>query len=187
MIASLRDAVSNLVIVERDLAFDPVPHANEAVVTASLMPEAERGEAERAALALSESLIAELEEADLVLVSTPMHNFTIPSALKAWLDLVVRPNRTFRITRDGKIGLLRDRPVFVVVACGGRFGDDAGAQADFLSPYLRYIFATIGLASFEVLRLEELNRGPEKVAQGLARARRWVEVQRARVREAYRV
>lgn len=185
LITALHMANPNLVVIERDLAASPVPHPDAAFVAASLMPDAEFGDPEHRALVLSETLIAELELADVILMSTPMHNFTVPSALKAWLDHVVRPGRTFRTTSTGKVGLLERRPVYVIVACGGRFGAEPGTQTDFFSPYLRYVLGTIGLSNVEVLRVEELNRGPHKVAHGFEVARRWIEMQTAGVRETY--
>jgi FMN-dependent NADH-azoreductase len=151
--------VADIVVITRDLARQPLPHPDRNFVEASLMTESERGDRQKDALALSETLIAELEIADLVVIDTPMHNFTVPSALKAWVDHVVRARRTFRGTPEGKIGLLRDRPVFLVVACGGSFSAGGAAQTDFLTPYLRYVLATIGLRDLSVLRLESLNRG----------------------------
>ncbi|WP_265921137.1 FMN-dependent NADH-azoreductase [Cupriavidus nantongensis] len=151
----------SLRVIERDLARQPLPHPDRATVEASLMPPAQRGPAEHAALALSETLIAELESADAVLISTPMHNFTVPSALKAWIDLVVRPNRTFRNTPAGKVGMLADRPVLAVVSCGGPFRDSPGSQQDFLTPYLKYVFAAIGITQVEVMRMERMNWGPD--------------------------
>ena len=96
-----------------------------------------------------------------------MNNFTVPSTLKAWIDHIVRIRRTFRSTSQGKIGLLRDRPVIVVSAHGGYCGDEPPAQPDFLTPYLRAIFATIGIHSLEFIRLEGLSRGPDAVAHAL--------------------
>ncbi|SOY68603.1 (Acyl-carrier protein) phosphodiesterase [Cupriavidus taiwanensis] len=150
----------SLRVIERDLASQPLPHPDRATVEASLMPPEQRGPAEHAALALSETLIAELESADAVLISTPMHNFTVPSALKAWIDLVVRPNRTFLNTPAGKVGMLANRPVLAVVSCGGSFRDSPGSQ-DFLSPYLKYVFAAIGITQVEVMRMERMNWGPD--------------------------
>jgi FMN-dependent NADH-azoreductase len=138
------------------------------------MVEPARGASERSALLVSEALIAELAAADLVVIDTPMHNFTVPSALKAWIDHVVRPSCTFRITPAGKVGLLRDRPVLVVVTCGGRFAGP-GAQDDFLAPYFRYVLGTIGISSVELLRLEGLGRGAAQAEQALDDARRWIE------------
>jgi len=98
----------------------------------------------------------------------------VPSALKAWLDHVMRPRRTFQGTAAGKIGLLANRPAFVIVACGGRFGDHAGEQTDFLSPYLRYALGTLGLVKLDIIRLGELNRGPAKVEEALRQAETWI-------------
>ena len=112
-------------VMERDLYQHRPAHPNHAFVVASLMAEAERGDHEVEALASSERLIGELETADLIVIDTPMHNFTVPSVLKTWIDHVVRPNRTFRSTPEGKVGLLRDRPVFLVVTCGGEMQQSA--------------------------------------------------------------
>jgi FMN-dependent NADH-azoreductase len=182
LIAALRRAGRDIAVVERDLAAEPLPHPDAPFVAANLTPPDARDDAARQALALSETLIGELEAADTILLSTPMHNFTVPSALKAWLDHVVRPGRTFRITPAGKVGLLERRPVLAIVACGGRFegsllGGVPGAQEDFLSDYLRYVLGIVGLADVDVLRLEALNRGPEKVEAGMEAARRWIERQ----------
>ncbi|MDK3023379.1 NAD(P)H-dependent oxidoreductase [Cupriavidus taiwanensis] len=157
----------SLHVIERDLARQPLPHPDRATVEASLIPPEQRGPAEHAALALSETLIAELESADAVLISTPMHNFTMPSALKAWIDLVVRPNRTFRNTPAGKVGMLADRPVLALVSCGGPFREGPGSQQDFLTPYLKYVFAAVGITQVEVLRMERMNWGPDFAKAGL--------------------
>jgi FMN-dependent NADH-azoreductase len=114
----LRAASPGLRVIERDLAAAPLPHPDAPFVEASLMPDANRTGTHRATLALSEALIAELEAADAVLISTPVHNFTAPSVLKAWIDMVVRPERTFGRTPSGKVGMLPDRAVLVVAASG---------------------------------------------------------------------
>ena len=93
----------------------------------------------------SERLICELEEADLVVIGTPMHNFTVPASLKTWIDLVVRVNRSFNITPTGKVGTLNSKPVYIAIASGGFFGSEHSRQPDFLTPYLKAILATIGL------------------------------------------
>lgn len=180
LIEALHSVDPNLTVVEHDLAAVPPPNPDRDFIRASLMPEAERGEIERAALALSDDLIGELDACELVVLSTPMHNFATPSALKAGVDHVVRPGRTFRTSAAGKLGLLADRPILAVIAYGGHFGEDVGAQVDFLTPYLRYVFAVVGISSFEALRLEGLNRGEERIARSLDAARGWIAAERAR-------
>jgi FMN-dependent NADH-azoreductase len=97
-------------VIERDLAVDPPPHPAIDVYEAILSPAPD----DDPRFALSERLIRELEAADIIVIGTPMNNFTVPSTLKAWIDHVVRIRRTFRSTPEGKIGTLRDRPVVVV-------------------------------------------------------------------------
>jgi FMN-dependent NADH-azoreductase len=157
-------------VIERDLAAAPPPHAEIDLYEAILSPTQD----DDPRVALSERLIAELEAADIVVIGTPMNNFTVPSTLKAWIDHIVRIRRTFRSTPEGKIGTLRDRPVIVVTAHGGYCGDTPPAQPDFLTPYLRAIFATIGIGSVEFLPLEGLARGPDAVARALDRANTWI-------------
>lgn len=162
-----------LTVIERDLAANPLPPIDAAFTHANMMVAAKRHDADPAALALSETLIAELQAADIVLITTPMHNFTVPATLKTWIDLVVRPERTFAGTPQGKLGLLRDRPVLAVVSCGGRFSDDAASQRDFFTPYLTYVLDTIGLKRVEVVRMESMARGSDHVARAFDQLRTW--------------
>jgi len=105
------------------------------------------GERHDDAFACSEQLIGELEQSDGMLISTPMHNFTVPAALKLWIDYVLRIGRTFVSTPDGKVGLLQDRPVLVLVRSGGVCTGDDARQPDFLTPYLRHVLHTMGIGN----------------------------------------
>ena len=134
-----------------------------------------RNEAHNGALALPEILIAELESADCVLLTTPIHNFTVPSVLKAWLDHVVRPRRTFKLTEAGKVGLLRDRPTWVVLACGDTLADEHGGKVYFATPYLTHVFKTIGIADLDILVLQGLNRGDKYHTVTQLQLDRWLE------------
>ncbi|HEY6895939.1 MAG TPA: NAD(P)H-dependent oxidoreductase [Rhodocyclaceae bacterium] len=171
-IEAMRALHSEVEIVERDLAAEPLPHIDAAFARATLTPAGDRSAADQEALRLSDALIAELEAADGLLISTPMHNFALPSVLKAWLDHIIRPNRTFRPSSKGKLGLVADRPTFVILACGGGFEGDV--QEDHFSAYMRYALRTTGIEKVQILRLEELNRGHEKVVVALENARRWI-------------
>ena len=123
------------------------------------------------ALAMSETLIGELERTQLLLIATPMHNFTVPAALKAWIDQVVRVGRTFKLTPEGKVGALADRPTFVVVSSGGYYTGAEARQPDFLTPYLTAILATVGITDLTFILLEGLTRGDEALARARAKAR----------------
>jgi FMN-dependent NADH-azoreductase len=114
--------------------------------------------------AVSDELIRELEDADVVVLGTPMHNFTVPAALKLWIDHVVRVRRTFNVSPEGKVGLLRDRPVFVAVASGGRFSGERTRQPDFLTPYLKAILGMTGLHDLTFFTVQGTAFGPDAVA-----------------------
>ena len=114
--------------------------------------------------ATSAELIRELEGADIVVIGTPMHNFTAPSALKAWIDHVVRVRWTFNVGHHGKVPLLHDRPVYVAVSSGGKFSEDGTRQPDFLTPYLKAVFAIIGLRDLMFLSVQGTAFGPEAMA-----------------------
>lgn len=169
-------------VIERDLARFPPPYPDQAFVGASLKAQADRNAADLAALSLSETLITEVETADLVVIDTPMHNFTVPSVLKTWVDYVLRPGRTFRSTATGKVGLLRDRPSFIIIACGGPFSDPTVGQMDFLSPYLCYVLAAAGIHDVSTLRMENLRRGTAAVEEAEKQAANWIMEQVARWR-----
>lgn len=121
-------------------------------------------------MAHSEELVQELESSDFVVIGTPMHNLTVPSALKAWIDHVVRARRTFNITPAGKVGTLRDRPVFVAISSGGRFSGERARQPDFLTPYLTTILGTIGLHDLAFFSVQGTGSGPDAVAEARAQS-----------------
>jgi FMN-dependent NADH-azoreductase len=155
-------------VVVRDLARDPPPIVDAGFAAAMMVHLTAEGARGVAALDVSERLIAELEACDLLLLSTPMHNFTVPALLKAWLDQVVRFGRTFRSTPEGKIGLLRDRPTLILVASGGYIIGERARQPDFLTPYLTAILATIGIRDVHFVHMDGMTRDE---AEGIARAR----------------
>ena len=159
-------------VMARDLGQTPPPLIDAGFSAAILAPVTE---AVPPALMASEALINELEATDGLVIATPMHNFGVPAPLKAWVDQIVRINRTFRSMPEGKIGLLRDRPAYLVVASGGWFTGPSPigtpAQPDFLTPYVRTVLATIGITSLHVITLEGVTRGAEATAAAVAKAR----------------
>jgi FMN-dependent NADH-azoreductase len=140
-------------ISRRDFGTAPLPHAAPDYATALSSP-ATLAAPLRGALDLSEALIQEVEAADVVVIGTPMHNLTVPSVLKAWIDQILRAGRTFMSTPTGKMGMLRDRPVFVGVASGGVFTGNKANQPDFLTPYLTAVLGSIGLKTMQFLPLQ---------------------------------
>lgn len=153
------------ILIDRVIGSGIIPHIDGYYATAL-------GSTQQSALAvsqagsfsLSEDLVQELESSDFLVIGTPMHNFTVPSGLKAWIDHIVRVRRTFDVTAEGKVGTLRDRPVVVAVSSGGRFSGEYARQPDFLTPYLKAILATVGLHDLTFFSIEGTALGPEVVA-----------------------
>lgn len=157
MIASIARAYPDAHIEARELALNPVSSI-DAAFTENMFKTGDEARNEPS-LRVSETLIEELIKADLLVISTPMHNFTVPVPLKAWIDQVVRVNRTFKRTPRGKEGLLADKPAYVLIASGGGVqGDDAG-QPDFLTPYLQAVLKTIGITTVKFFYLERMGGG----------------------------
>jgi FMN-dependent NADH-azoreductase len=154
-------------VLDRDLA-PGLPVLSEDWVTANFTAAAARTAAQRAELALSDTLVEELRAADVIVMSVPMYNFSVPAAVKAWVDLVARAGLTFRYTANGPEGLLADRPVWLVMATGGV---PLGSAVDFASGYLRHFFAFLGIRDVRVIAADGLNRD---AAATLAEARRQI-------------
>lgn len=150
---------------ERDLTAEPLPPIGTEYATALTS-----GQVDHPALAVSETLIRELEQTDAFVIATPMHNFTVPAALKLWIDLVLRINRSFASTPEGKVGLIRDRPTLVLVSSGGFHQGERGRQPDFLTAYLRQALLTVGIVSVEFVYLEGMVFGPAAVDSALTAA-----------------
>jgi FMN-dependent NADH-azoreductase len=166
----LLDREPTAIVVDRVIGGGALPI--DASYATALMQRSPADASPAGSMAESEALIQELESADVLVIGTPMHNFTVPSALKAWIDHVVRVGRTFNPTSEGKVGTLADRPVFVAVSSGSRFSGDRARQPDFLTPYLRAILATIGLRDLTFFTVEGSSLGPDVLAEARARADR---------------
>lgn len=121
---------------------------------------------DRSALALSDVLVDELLAADELVLVAPVYNFGIPAALKAWIDQVVRADRTFRFTQTGVEGLTGVRRAWIVTASGSTA---VGSDTDFNTTYLRTILGFIGVVDVEVVAADQLRVDPEAaIARAMA-------------------
>jgi FMN-dependent NADH-azoreductase len=149
-------------LVERALSAETMPHLDGETFLAMGTATGDLSSRQKAAVALSDKLIAELEAADTIVLAAPMYNFSIPSTLKAWIDHVARRGRTFRYTEKGPEGLLKDKKVFVLTARGGVYSNGAPAAVfDFQEPYLRALLGFLGLTDVTFVHFEGLAMGPE--------------------------
>lgn len=167
MVEIVRQRKPGLIVTQRDLSeADLAPLSDEyADALTRRTPDA------APVFAASERLIRELERCDAILIATPMHNFTLPAALKLWIDHVVRIGRTFDATPNGKVGLLGDRPVYVIVSSGGAHRGPRARQPDFLTAYMRHVLSTIGLFDVQFIYLEGLVAGEDAIKAAYEAAR----------------
>ena len=133
--------------IARDLSTTSIPPIGAAWIGAAYTPAAALTPSQSEILALSDSLIAELQAADEYVFGVPMHNFSIPSVLKLWLDQVVRVNKTFSYATGSPVGLLTGKKATFLIASGGSYGaGTAMASFNFVEPYLRTVFGFLGVA-----------------------------------------
>jgi len=150
----------------RDLAAG-VPLLSESTLAAMWTPEADRTPDQQTQLSIADAFIAELMDADAVVIGLPIYNFGPPAAMKAWADLVARAGTTFRYTGTGPEGLVANKPVYVIVASGGV---PIGSPMDLSSTWLTTFLGFIGLTDVTVIAADQLNVDPE-VALANARER----------------
>jgi FMN-dependent NADH-azoreductase len=139
--------------VRRDLARAPVPQVDDAWIAANFTAPDDRSAEQRAALSLSDAMVAELRAADTLLIALPVYNFGPPAALKAWIDQVARAGVTFRYTEDGPVGLLEGKRAVVAVASGGVA---MGSQVDFATGYMRHVLGFLGISDVEFVAADAM-------------------------------
>ena len=135
-------------VIERDLNATAIPPVNAEWIAAVYTPEEARTPRQKELLSLSDSLLAELEQADEYVFGVPMHNFGVPSALKLWIDQIARVGRTFSYADGRPKGLIVGKKATFLIATGGIY--DAQTQMasfNFVEPYLRSVFGFLGVTN----------------------------------------
>lgn len=161
------DRLTNLhpgaTVTRRDVVAEPLPYADHEMITAYYTPPADLTDAQRAAVALSDTLTDEIKAADVVVVGSPIWNFGVPAALKSWFDLVARVGITFRYTADGPEGLLKGKKAYFAIASGGTA---IGSAYDCTTPHLKTFFGFLGISDTEVIAADGTmgQDGEEKIA-----------------------
>lgn len=144
--------LSPIKVTDRDVSTG-LPFVDQNWVNANFTPEDDRTPDQVAKLALSASLVAELKDADTVVIGVPIYNFGIPATLKAWVDLVCRARLTFKYTENGPIGLLEGKRAYLVVASGGTAIE---SEMDFATPYMRQMLSFVGIDDVTVIGAEKM-------------------------------
>lgn len=160
-------------IIRHNTALEKLPYVDEAMLSAMFTPEEARSEEQKQLLALSDQLVDELLTADVLVLAVPMWNLGIPASLKAWVDLISRAGKTFRYTATGVESLVpAGKKVVVVTSRGGSYPAGTLAHAfDQQEPYLRTVFAFLGLTDLTFIHAENQSRSGDAPAESVAKAR----------------
>ena len=153
-------------VVIRDLAANPLPHFDATAATA-LRGQPTSAE-ENALLALSNELVAEIKNADTLIINAPMYNFHIPTQLKSYFDFIARPRVTFQYSEKGPEGLLKGKKAVVLAAFGGFHQNQ---PTDLVTSYMRAILGFVGITDVQFVYMEGIGFGPEAVEKAQAQAK----------------
>ena len=147
--------------ITRDLATG-LPLLDAAWLAANFTLADDRTDVQRETLALSDTLITEIKQADTIVIGSPVYNFSVPAVLKAWVDQIARVGVTFKYTPNGPVGLLSGKRVIIVIASGGT---PVGSDIDFASGYLKHIMGFIGITDVTIIAADALgNDADAKIA-----------------------
>jgi FMN-dependent NADH-azoreductase len=166
----LRQATPGLEVTYRDLAATPLAHLSATHMAAAQgnMPS---DPALQQDLAAGQTVLEEFLAADIVVVGAPMYNFSLPSQLKAWIDRILVPGKTFKYGALGPEGLAGNKRVIVALSRGGHYGADTPMAAlEHLETYLRGVFGFIGVTAPEFIAADGLQLGPEQREKAVASA-----------------
>ena len=154
----------NAEVVTRDLSKNDLPYIDADRFAANLAPYADRSTEQHELAKIADELIEELQQADTIVFSVPVYNFSVPATVKAWADLVARAGTTFRYTENGPEGLLTGKKVYLTAATGGT---PIGSEVDFMSPWLKFFLGFLGMHDVEIVAADGImgEGGEEKIAE----------------------
>ena len=157
-------------VIVRDIIKTPILHITESTITGFYTPKEQLSSPLSQAIALSDELVDELQSVDMLLLSVPMYNFSVPSALKAWIDQIVRIGRTFAYDGTNFTGLVTVKQAYVICAYGssGFSEGEPLATLNFLEPYLKQLFSFLGIKNVTFFNLEGTTADEATVTQNTA-------------------
>ena len=134
-----------------------MPFIDDTILDA-LFVQGERTKEQKDTLKLSDELVNEVIDADVLVIGSPIYNFSVPASLKAYFDLIARVGLTFKYGETGPIGLLENKKAYIVMSSGGT---EIGSDADFAGNYIKYFLGFIGITEVEFVKLDQLMFGSE--------------------------
>lgn len=166
VIERLQAGAAQTEVTRLDLAATDLSFVDEAWISANFTDPADRSAEQKEKLAASDAFVSQVKAADTLVIGTPIYNFSVPAAVKAWIDMIARARETFRYTENGPEGLLQGKKAIIVITSGGT---PVGSEIDYATDYLRHVMGFIGITDVIIVDAGRLNfEGEEKVASAAA-------------------
>ena len=166
VIERLEAGSAETLVTRLDLAATDLSFVDEAWIGANFTDPDQRTAEQKQTLAASDAFVAQVKAADTLVIGTPIYNFSVPAAVKAWIDMIARARETFRYTENGPEGLLKGKKAIIVITSGGT---PIGSEIDYASDYLRHVMGFIGITDVTIVDAGRLNvEGDGKVASAAA-------------------
>ncbi|MDP2677864.1 MAG: NAD(P)H-dependent oxidoreductase [Rhodoferax sp.] len=177
IVAGWRKSRPDTTVEYLDLALNAPNHFGADAIAVKGIAQPEPTEAQRAENAVSEQLVSQFLAADVIVIGAPFYNFSIPTQLKAWIDRLAQPGRTFKYVETGPVGLATGKTVIVASTRGGAYSTSEGGQAmEHQESYLKVVFGFFGVTDVRIVRAEGLAMGAAPKAAALSAARADMEV-----------
>ena len=157
VIAKIQEEYPESTVTESNLVTKQFPHLEEAHLQAFFTPLESRTPENVVAIKHSDESIAEIMDADIIVIGAPLYNFGIHSTLKAWIDHIARAGITFKYDENGPEGLVKNKKVYIAVSAGAVYSEGPYKAYDFVEPYLRAVLGFLGMTDITVFRVEGTN------------------------------
>ena len=157
IIDKIKAAYPGSTVKEVDLVKQQFPHLEEAHLNSFFTPPDSRTPEHLAAVKHSDQAIQDIQDADIIVIGTPVYNFNIHSSLKAWIDHIVRKGITFNYDETGPHGLIEDKKVYLASSAGGVYSEGPMKDMDFGDTYLKFMLGFLGLRDVTTFRIEGTN------------------------------
>ncbi|WP_394772896.1 FMN-dependent NADH-azoreductase [Flavobacterium sp.] len=156
IIEKIQEKYPENTLEEVNLVETETPHLTPAVLRTFFIPEDQLTDDDKKAIKLSNEFVNQLLSADIIVIGAPLYNFTIHSALKAWIDHITRAGITFSYGENGPIGKVTGKKIYVAMSSGGIFSEGPGKANDFVVPYLKSFLGFMGMTDLTAFRVEGL-------------------------------
>lgn len=156
VIEKIQEKYSDAVLKERDLTTNPTPLLDESHINTFFTPAENHSTEQQSINKYSEDLISELKEADIIVIDSPMYNFSVPATLRAYLDFTSRAGYTFKYDENGPKGLLNDKKLYIAFTSGNVYSEGPFQVFDSNVPYIKNVFGFYGISDVSVFRAEGL-------------------------------